>query len=33
MPTFLNDGRNETLFVFNDITVQFGVPQDIVTDH
>jgi hypothetical protein len=33
MPTFLNDGRTATLFVFNHIIARFGVPQAIVTDH
>jgi hypothetical protein len=33
MPTFLNDGRTATLFVFNHIITRFGVPQAIVTDH
>jgi hypothetical protein len=33
MPTFLNDGRTATLFIFNHIITRFGVPQAIVTDH
>jgi hypothetical protein len=33
MPTFLNDGRTATLFVFNHIIARFSVPQAIVTDH
>jgi hypothetical protein len=33
MPTFLNDGRTATLFIFNHIITHFGVPQAIVTDH
>jgi hypothetical protein len=33
MPTFLNDGCTATLFLFNHIITQFGVPQVIVTNH
>jgi hypothetical protein len=33
MPTFLNDGRTTTLFLFNHIITRFGVPCAIVTDH
>jgi hypothetical protein len=33
MPTFLNDGRIATLFIFKHIITRFGVPQSIVTDH
>jgi hypothetical protein len=33
MPTFLNDGRTTTLFLFNHIISRFGVPHAIVTDH
>jgi hypothetical protein len=33
MPTFLNDGRIEALFIFIHIITCFGVPQAIVTDH
>jgi hypothetical protein len=33
MPTFENIGRTVALFIFNHIIAQFGVPQDIVTDH
>jgi hypothetical protein len=33
MPTFLNDGRIATLFLFNHIINHFGVPRAIVTDH
>jgi hypothetical protein len=33
MPTFLNDGRTTTLFIFNHIITHFGVPRAIVTDH
>jgi transposase InsO family protein len=33
MPTFLNDGRTATLFIFNHIITCLGVPRAIVTDH
>jgi hypothetical protein len=33
MPTFLNDDRTATLFVFKHIIARFGVPQAIVTNH
>jgi transposase InsO family protein len=33
MPTFLNDGRTATLFLFNHIITHFCVPRTIVTDH
>jgi hypothetical protein len=33
MPTFLNNGRTATLFMFNHIIASFGVPHDIVIDH
>jgi transposase InsO family protein len=33
MPTFLNDGQNSSLFIFNHIIARFKVPQAIVTDH
>jgi hypothetical protein len=33
MPTFLNDGRTTTLFIFNHIITCFGVPKAIVTNH
>jgi uncharacterized protein YdiU (UPF0061 family) len=33
MPTFINDGRTASLYVFNHIITLFGVPQDIVTNH
>ena len=33
MPTFLNDGRTTTLFLFNHIITHFGVPHAIVTNH
>jgi hypothetical protein len=33
MPTFLNDGRTTTLFLFNHIITRFGVPHAIFTNH
>jgi hypothetical protein len=33
MPTFKDDGETTTLFLFNQIIAQFGVPREIVTDH
>jgi hypothetical protein len=33
MPTFSNTERTATLFIFNHIIAQFGVPQDIITNH
>jgi hypothetical protein len=33
MPTFDNTKKNSTLFIFNHIITQFGIPQAIVTDH
>ena len=33
MPTFLNDGRTATLFVFNHIITRFNVRKYILTDH
>jgi hypothetical protein len=33
MPTFDNTGKNATLFIFNHIITQFGIPQAIITDH
>jgi hypothetical protein len=33
MPTFDNTGKNATLFIFNHIITQFGVPQAIVMHH
>ena len=33
MPTYAEDGKNTTLFLFNHIIARFGVPQSIVTDH
>jgi len=33
MPTFLNDAKTATLFIFNHIISRFGVPKSIMTDH
>jgi hypothetical protein len=33
MPTFNNDGKTTTLFIFNQIIARFGIPKDIVTEH
>ena len=33
MPTFSNDSKMTSLFIFNLIIVRFGVPKHIVTDH
>ena len=33
MPTYAEDGKNTTLFLFNHIIARFGVSQSIVTDH
>ena len=33
MPTYAEDGKNATLFLFNNIIARFGVPRSIVTDH
>jgi hypothetical protein len=33
MQTFNNTGNTTTLFIFNHIIAQFGIPQAIVTDH
>jgi len=33
MPTFTNDGKNTTLFIFNHIITRFIIPQAIVVDH
>jgi len=32
MPTFSNDAKTSTLFVFNHIIARFGVPKSILTD-
>ena len=33
MPTYAEDGKTTSLFVFNHIIARFGFPQSIVTDH
>ena len=33
MPTFNNDGKTTTLFIFNQIVARFDIPREIVTDH
>ena len=33
MPTYAEDGKTITLFLFNHVIARFGVPQPIVTDH
>jgi hypothetical protein len=33
MPTFCNDGKTPTLFIFNQVIARFEVPREIVTDH
>ena len=33
MPTYTNDTKIATLFLFNHIIAQFGIPKSIVTDH
>ena len=33
MPTYAEDGKTATVFLFNHIIDRFGVPQSIVTDH
>ena len=33
MPTYAEDGKTTTLFLFNHVIARFGVPQAIVTDH
>ena len=33
MPTYSNDAKTTTLFLFNHIIARFGVPGSIVTDH
>ena len=33
MPTYAEDGKIDSLFLFNHIIARFGVPQAIVTDH
>ena len=33
MPTFMEDGKIATTFIFNHVIAFFGVPQAIITDH
>ena len=33
MPTYVEDGETDALFLFNHIIARFGVPQSIVIDH
>jgi hypothetical protein len=33
MPKFNNDGKNEPLFIFNQIITRFGILKEIVTEH
>ena len=33
IPTYAEDGKTATLFLFNHIIARFGVPQSIVIDH
>ena len=33
MPTYYNNAKTATLFLFNHIIASFGVPQSIVVDH
>ena len=33
MPTFNNDGKTTTLFIFNQIVARFDILKEIVTDH
>ena len=33
MPTYAEDGKTTSLFLFNHVIARFGVPQSIVTDH
>ena len=33
MPTYVEDGKSSTLFLFNHVITILGVPQSIVTDH
>ena len=33
MSTYVEDGKNSTLFLFNHIIARFGFPWAIVTDH
>ena len=33
MPTYAEDGKTATLFLFNHVIARFGVPRSIVSDH
>ena len=33
MPTYLNNTKTTTRFIFNHIITRFGIPKSIVTDH
>ena len=33
MPTYAEDGKTATLFLFNHIIVRFGIPRPIVINH
>ena len=33
MPTYVEDGKNATLFLFDHVIARFRVPQSIVMDH
>ena len=33
IPTYAEDGKTITLFLFNHVIARFGVPHSIVTDH
>ena len=33
MPTFINDGKETSLFIFNQIIASFDIPKEIVTNH
>ena len=33
IPTYPNDSKTETLFLFNHIIARFGVPQSIIIDY
>ena len=33
MPTYAEDGKTATLFLFNHVIARFGVSQSIVMDH
>jgi hypothetical protein len=33
MPTFINDGKATSLFIFNEIIARFDIPKEIFTNH